>query len=273
MARYRTIKPKFYNDRALSKCSIQARYLFKALWVFADDLGVIINEPNWIKSQVFPYDSTLRVEDVVKWLDALVIARMIEPFTFKGESFYNIRSFRAHQKIDRPNLDDVHVPENQLDKVLNDLDAISSNANSTINRRTFDDASFPEKSQEEKSREEKNACADVEIIFPFVSDEFKTTWEHWKAYKKKELKFHFKSPQSEQASLNDLVKKSNGIEETAIAIIQQSMANGWKGFFELKKLNNGGSSNHNNRNSTVNSEQLDEAHAAVFGRKRHSSQT
>ncbi len=154
MARYRSIKPKFYNDRALASCSIEIRYLFSALWVFADDLGIIINEPNWIKSQVFPYDKTLRVNEVVKWLDALVSARMIEPFTFKGESFYNIRSFRTHQKIDRPNYDDVNVPENELKIVLESL-GIGKNNNSTNNQRTFDDASFPEGNRGEKRGEEE----------------------------------------------------------------------------------------------------------------------
>lgn len=74
----------------------------------------------------------------------------------------------------------------------------------------------------------------TEVVFPFDSENFKTQWQHWKVYKRKEFKFNFKSLQSEQASLTELANKSNGNEKIAIAIIHQSMANGWKGFFELK---------------------------------------
>ena len=79
----------------------------------------------------------------------------------------------------------------------------------------------------------------IEILLPFPSDEFFDNWQQWKSYKKTEQKFSYKSPQSEQAALNSLSKLSKGSEQTAIAIIHQSMANGWKGFFELKQNSNG----------------------------------
>lgn len=77
-----------------------------------------------------------------------------------------------------------------------------------------------------------------EIVYPFTDDIFISSWNTWKDYKKKEHKFNFKSEASEQASLKDLQKKSNGVLENAIAIIEQSIANGWKGFFELKDQKN-----------------------------------
>jgi len=73
-----------------------------------------------------------------------------------------------------------------------------------------------------------------EIIYPFESDFFMDQWEHWKTFKKKEFNFKYKSIQSEQASLSELAKLSNNNEQNAIGIIHQSMANGWRGFFELK---------------------------------------
>ncbi|WP_424493928.1 hypothetical protein [Salinimicrobium sp. GXAS 041] len=85
-----------------------------------------------------------------------------------------------------------------------------------------------------------------ELILPFESENFKAQWQHWKIYKKKEFKFDYKSLQSEQAALTELSNKAKGNEETAIAIIHQSMANGWKGFFELK--NNA----HGNSEPTIN---------------------
>lgn len=78
------------------------------------------------------------------------------------------------------------------------------------------------------------------IVFPFNSENFISQWNLWKDYKSKEHKFHFKTAQSEQAQLSELNNLSKGNEEIAIAIMHQSMANGWKGFFELKtNLKNG----------------------------------
>lgn len=74
-----------------------------------------------------------------------------------------------------------------------------------------------------------------EIELPFFSNEFIEIWEAWKDYKKKEFKFTYKTSQSELAALNGLVTLSNGNEDIAIKIINQSLANGWKGLFNLKE--------------------------------------
>lgn len=90
---------------------------------------------------------------------------------------------------------------------------------------------------EDEIEEEKESVK--ELVFPFDSENFKSFWTNWKEYKAKEFKFRYKSIQSEQAALIDLSKKSNGDELSAIEIINQSIANGWKGFFELKTKVNG----------------------------------
>ena len=105
----------------------------------------------------------------------------------------------------------------------------------------------------------------IEITYPFTSAQFMSYWEIWKDYKAKEHKFKFKSSGSEQASLNELVKLSNGSEQNACLIIQQSMAKGWKGFFELKTENNGTTKTQQTRASHITDEQLHEAFAKRFG--------
>ena len=71
------------------------------------------------------------------------------------------------------------------------------------------------------------------IILPFDSIEFLKSWEIWKDYKKNEHKFNYKSNQSEQAAAIKLSQLSGGDEKIAIKIINESLANGWKGFFKL----------------------------------------
>ena len=85
-----------------------------------------------------------------------------------------------------------------------------------------------------KKKEEKKGV----VEFPFNSKIFLKQWEQWKDYKKKEHKFNYKTVQSEQAALLSLSKLATN-EFEAIEIIHESIANGWKGFFELKNKKNG----------------------------------
>lgn len=79
----------------------------------------------------------------------------------------------------------------------------------------------------------------VGLEYVFFSEEFKAQWQLWKSYRNKEHKFKYKMVETEQAAMNELHAISVGNEKTAIAIIHQSIANGWKGFFELKNKQNG----------------------------------
>lgn len=80
------------------------------------------------------------------------------------------------------------------------------------------------------------------VSMPF-NGTFEKMWDEWKRYKKQQHDFTYKGAGSEQAALHELVSLAYGKEADAIAIIQQSMAKGWKGLFPLKiKSNNNGSS-------------------------------
>ena len=105
----------------------------------------------------------------------------------------------------------------------------------------------------------------IEIVFPFNSEKFLQLWDVWKDYKSREHGFRFKSAASEQASLNELVKLAKGFEHTACLIIEQSLAKGWKGFFELKNDTNGTTKTHQTGNNHVTDEQLHKAFAKRFG--------
>lgn len=74
------------------------------------------------------------------------------------------------------------------------------------------------------------------LVMPFTDEIFVNRWEAWKTYKKEQFKFSYKHS-GEQAALKNIGELSRGNLELALAIIQQSMANGWKGFFELKNSN------------------------------------
>ena len=77
-----------------------------------------------------------------------------------------------------------------------------------------------------KHMEDEDINEDINVI---------NSWNKWKEYKKAEFRFNYKSEISEQAAKTELINLSSNNEETAIKIIEQSIANGWKGFFKLKE--------------------------------------
>ena len=73
------------------------------------------------------------------------------------------------------------------------------------------------------------------VSFPFDSENFIKLWGTWKQYRKEQFKKKYISVISEQKALKILVTCSGGVESSAISIIEKSIAQGWKGFFELKQ--------------------------------------
>lgn len=155
---------------------------------------------------------------------------------FIYEKFIFIPKFIKFQypkgiKSDKPII--VGVRNELLDKQL-----IDSNFEIINQSLTNDRPIIMDKEKEKRKEKEK------EITMPF-GEIFKSQWLIWKQYKLKEHKFGYKSPESEQSAINELIKLANGDEDISIKIITQSLSNGWKGFFELKQ--NGQNTNSEQR--------------------------
>ena len=72
-----------------------------------------------------------------------------------------------------------------------------------------------------------------EVVYPFTETEFLEMWQTWlKERRARRIKDY--GDNGEQAALHNLKKMANNDYKTAIAIIQQSIAQGWQGLFELK---------------------------------------
>lgn len=102
MARSRILKPEFWSDEKVALLPREARLTFVGLWTCSDDYGVIKGHPAWLKAQIFPYDADLTLTQFQQWLADLERIGVIDPFSADGESFFYIRNFNEHQKVDRP---------------------------------------------------------------------------------------------------------------------------------------------------------------------------
>jgi hypothetical protein len=79
------------------------------------------------------------------------------------------------------------------------------------------------------------------VVNPF-SEKFEKTWEQWRYFRGKFDNFWYKTDISQQMALNKLVEFSEGDEEKAILIVEQSIYSEWKGFFHLRNARKNGKS-------------------------------
>ncbi len=84
---------------------------------------------------------------------------------------------------------------------------------------------------------------------PF-SDKFIDTWDLWKQFRKLEHNFQYKSIISEQMALKRLVEVSEGNEQKAVRIVEQSISRGWMDFYQLKQPSNNGKSGKKSSSTT-----------------------
>lgn len=122
------------------------------------------------------------------------------------------------QKCSYPPLKNVHTPP---PKNVKDNNTSSNNTINTTSNKESDNKTLFE----------------LKVVMPILTEKFTKAWDEWKLYRKEQHKFTFKGLVSEKAALKKLRDLSNNDEKKAVLIIEQSIANTWKGFFELKNEN------------------------------------
>ena len=173
-------------------------------------------------------------------------------FVFEGENF---GSMSVQKRMDERDTKSKKARQNAFKR----WDSSTNNANAMppqCDRNAI---------KESKVKDIKEIKESIEL--PFVSKEFEKMWFSWKDYKKKQFRFTYRTNQSELATLQELTKLSNGQEDIAIKIILQSMANGWKGLFNLKEDAKGTTNNHRklNKHELDNLTNYNYVHSTSYG--------
>lgn len=135
MARIRTIKPKFWDDVKIGKLSRDSRLLYIGMWNFCDDLGVIIADPIWLKSKIFPFDQ-MQLQQFERFCAELQKLGFISLFSYNNEKFYYLPKFRNHQVINRPNYEDINIPKELLFKEFKKISEQSVNNHGLISEQS-----------------------------------------------------------------------------------------------------------------------------------------
>lgn len=94
--RSRTIKPGFFLNDKLGKCSPLARILFLGLWGAADWEGRLEYRPARLRAEILPYDTKADFESLIR---ELVEADRDDPMieVYGGGRYLSIRNFTNHQ--------------------------------------------------------------------------------------------------------------------------------------------------------------------------------
>lgn len=249
MARIRTIKPDFFKNEELADLPLAARMLFVGLWTLADRRGRLLDRPKRIRAEIFPYDEV----DVCSMLSMLDEGGFIIRYSVGEISLIQVVSFEKHQRITGSEAASESEFPDVSQRSVEDESGNNLESTKTTGREGKGkgkerkeaaaadeiDSLSANQSKQPIGSDSGNApplrvSPPMEIKMPWGSEAFREKWEQWKAYKKAEHRFGFKSPQSEQASLIELSELAGGIEAVAIKIITQSLSKGWKGLFQLK---------------------------------------
>lgn len=222
------------DSKKMDSLSFQEEVVFNRLIMKADDYGNFYRDASLIRSLLFPRKDGLRSADIDRWLTNLEAADLIRTYPAKGDTFLHIVNFGQRLRQKKRSFPE---PPESIDS---DMSATCQQLDSNSPPETKRSRNRKESETETEPAQAPDERFDKKLILenPF-SEKFLDQWVIWKNYKKTEHKFLFKSIESEQASLNELVNLSNGNEEAAKKIILQSMAKGWKGLFELKNDLNG----------------------------------
>jgi hypothetical protein len=103
MARIRTIKPQFWTDEKIGKLPLGARLLFIGLWNLADDEGIVLWNAAYIKGQLFPYDTRIRMSDINRWMNDITSLKLVACYVDVQRNIYGfVSTWHIHQKINKP---------------------------------------------------------------------------------------------------------------------------------------------------------------------------
>ncbi len=218
---------------------------YGVFWAIIEDL---YNNANALRTDCDGIAYDLRVQSEV----VHSILHDFNLFVFEGENF---GSMSVQKRIDERDSKSKKASQNARKRwVSNVNDANAMPPHSDRNAI-----------KERKGKEIKEIKEIIEL--PFVSKEFEKMWFDWKDYKKKQFKFTYRTTQSELATLQELTKLSNGQEDQAIKILNQSMANGWKGLFNLKEDAKGTTNNQRklDKNELENLKNYNYIHSTSYG--------
>lgn len=270
MARIRTVKPEFFRHEKLQELGPLSMLIFEGLWTQCDRAGRFAWRPKTLKLDILPFIPFDMEAELTKLADAFFLVK----YEAEKEFFGVIPTFLDHQRLTGKEAIEpakFPAPPEGKTKKTRKLPALTEGSvGETLGKHSGSDETKPVsqegKGNGDKEREGKgngDFFLPGEIHFWFSDSDFQKAWDGWE-----EMRKHEKPKLSDHArklNFTELQKHSGDDCSKAVAIINKSVASGWKGFFPLKEDFNGsqnGSSGRGRRESRA--ERLDRDATEAF---------
>jgi hypothetical protein len=96
MARIRTVKPEFFQQESLAKCSPHARLLAIAVLQLCDANGVFRLVPMQVHAHAFPWEAEVKIRELLGELEGV---GYLETYTVDGKEYGYVDGFCRHQRL------------------------------------------------------------------------------------------------------------------------------------------------------------------------------
>ena len=216
----------------------------KSFVLYTDQLGIFDKltdeQAGVLIKHIFKYcNNEAPIADFITELSFESIKQQLKRDLSKWEVTKNGRSKAGLASVEARKLKKEQTLTNltNVKSVKQNLTNLTVNVNDNVNVNVNDNVNVSD----------NVSVNDNDIIYPFNSENFIKFWGLWKKYKKDEHRFRYKTPLTEQAALKEIAELSNGDEFTAIKIIEESIANGYKGLFAISKQQNNGNNQSTGR--------------------------
>lgn len=225
--RARNIKPGLFKNELLGTADPLCTVVFCGLWCLADREGRLEDRPLRVHVEINPYRHP---ESTVQALDWLVLNGFVIRYTNEQGNFLQIVNFSRHQqphKKEAPSKIEPPTPQ-QVDR------APGKHGASTGQAALIPDTGYlipdtgyriPEKQAAAKSKPKAEAQ-------PFDASAIDgldvAVWQRWTRFRR-ELGHPIKRASAEAAA-----KALAAFGAQQAAVVEQSIANGWRGLFALK---------------------------------------
>lgn len=203
-------------SEAVQELSAEAEVFFTRLIMKADDYGNYTGNPKLINAALFPLKD-YKVKQIESWINECRVNGLIVPYS-------------------NSNKDYIHIPN--FGQTLRRMKAVFPSPTDDGSLRTTSDILRTSDGQVTAERKGKETEEEIETKAPLrvvgesfsFADEVDTAWQDWLMYKKE--KKQKLTPSTEKKQIEFLGGRAG---PEIIAIINQSISNGWTGLFELKQ--------------------------------------
>lgn len=215
-----------FNDEKVTELYIKFGY--EGLGLFYTMLEKFAAQEKPIKTQVLKkqLDIGKRLEKCWSFMEEIGLIQSLNGETFNERILNFAGKYKIKNKINAERVSQWR--ENQ---------AVTKNVTHNVQECNADKVNRS-KVKESKVNKSKDINTEAEPPLVFISNEWQELWEGWVEHKRNQFKDKYKTKQSEQIAINQLVELAGGELETAQQIVKASVSNLWKGLFKLKIENN-----------------------------------